>query len=192
MKLIGVTFFALFWNGIISVFVWQATKGWRSGHKDWCLTTFMIPFVLVGLGAIVMMFYTLLTLANSRVRVTISKDRLHLGDSAELSWEFDGRYDRISHLKITLEGREEARYRRGTRTYTDRQTFAEIPIVDTSKDLDIRRGKKPFTIPADLMHSWESGNNKIVWQVKVHGEISRWPDVNEEMTVKVEPGVKSE
>ena len=31
-------------------------------------------------------------------------------------------------MKVHLEGIEEARYRRGTRTYTDRETFAKIPI----------------------------------------------------------------
>ena len=44
--LIGITCMAVFWNGIVSVFVWQVIESWRSGHADWFLTLFMIPFVL--------------------------------------------------------------------------------------------------------------------------------------------------
>ena len=43
------------------------------------------------------------------------------------------------------------------------------------------------TIPADSMHSFEASNNKIIWAVKLHGDIAKWPDVNLEFPITVLP-----
>ena len=50
-KVVGMVLFAAIWNGIVSVFVWQAWKGWQGANPDWFLTIFLIPFVLVGVFA---------------------------------------------------------------------------------------------------------------------------------------------
>src|SRR6185295_6349318 len=51
-RFLGITFVALFWNGLVSVFLYQVVQGWRSGQGDGCLTAFLVPFVLVGLALI--------------------------------------------------------------------------------------------------------------------------------------------
>jgi hypothetical protein len=43
---------AVIWNGIVSIFVYQAIDGWQSGRGSWFMTLFMVLFVLIGLGAI--------------------------------------------------------------------------------------------------------------------------------------------
>jgi hypothetical protein len=98
-----------------------------------------------------------------------------------------GRTDRISKLTIRLEGREEARYRRGTSTYTDRNVFAIIPVVETTSAIEIARGEVSFTIPHNTMHSFEAPNNKIIWEIKLRGEIARWPDVITDYPLQVLP-----
>ena len=40
-KLIGLILVALFWNGIVSVFVVMMIRGWQSGNGDGCLTAFL-------------------------------------------------------------------------------------------------------------------------------------------------------
>jgi hypothetical protein len=37
------------------------------------------------------------------------------------------------------------------------------------------------------MHSFESSHNKIIWKVKLHGDIPRWPDVSETYTLNIVP-----
>ncbi len=69
--LIGVIVFAAFWNGIISVFVWQVIQSWARHRPEYLLTIFMIPFLLVGLGLIFAIFYQFLALFNPRVQVTV-------------------------------------------------------------------------------------------------------------------------
>jgi len=186
-KVVGTLFFALFWNGIVSVFVWQAWKAWQGGRPDWFLSIFLIPFVLVGIASFVFVGHFTLALANPRPRVTLQQGEPCLGDELRIDWRFTGRASRITHLKINLEGREEATYRRGTDTVTDREVFATHPLVDTGNDWEIPRGSAAFAIPEDTMHSFIAGNNKIVWEIKISGEIRRWPDVDQNFPITIHP-----
>jgi len=186
-KLAFVIVFALFWNGIVSVLVRQVVRGWQSGDPNYFLTLFMIPFVLAGLGAIGAIGYFFLKLFNPRPRLAVSSARVPLGGVIELAWEFSGRSQAISRLQVYLEGREEATYTRGTRTYTDKETFAAVDAVDTTSPREILGGRARLTVPADTMHSFEAEHNKIIWALRVTGEIARWPDVSEEFPVVILP-----
>ena len=52
------------------------------------------------------------------------------------------KFDHVLQLKITLEGREEATYRRGTDTVTDREVFATHSLVDTGNQVLLLYGLK--------------------------------------------------
>jgi len=186
-KVLGAMFFAVFWNGIVSVFVYQAWKSWASGHPDWFLTIFMVPFVLVGLVIIGAVGHFSLALANPRPRLTLDQAAPCLADELRLNWRFTGRASRIRHLRIFLEGREEATYQRGTDTHTDREVFATHTLVDTGNDWEIPTGTAAATIPDDTMHSFTADRNKIVWEIKVEGEIVRWPDVGQNFPITIQP-----
>ena len=49
------------------------------------------------------------------------------------------------------------------------------------------RGNIPLSVPADLMHSFQSENNSIEWKIKIRGEIPRWPDIGDEFEIKIRP-----
>ena len=186
-KAAGAVFFSIIWNGLVSVFVWQAWKTWDSGHPDWFLTIFLVPFVLVGLASVGFIVHSLLALANPRPRVTLTPGNPRLGDSIHLEWQFAGRATRIEHLRVSLEGHEEATYRRGTDTITEEEVFASYDLVNTVNDWEIPRGTAEFTIPADTMHSFEATSNKIVWEFTIEGEIGRWPDVDQNFAIQIRP-----
>jgi len=177
----------LFWNGIVSIFMVQTIAGWTSGNGDGCSTAFLIPFVLVGLGLIVLVFYYFLALFNPRPTLRVSESSVALGDTVELEWETAGNVDRVKEFTITLEGREEATYRRGTSTSTDKSVFATIELVKSTRGKDMRRGKVKVSLPADTMHTFRSSNNKILWCLKLKGDIPKWPDVSEEFALEVLP-----
>ncbi len=186
-KILATAIFAAFWNGIVSIFVWQAVKACRSGSPEWFLMIFLIPFVLVGLALIVGIFYTLLASVNPRPRLVISPAAPRLGTRLRVDWVFTGKTERMDNLRIILEGHERATYRRGTNTYTDRDVFASLELVETSMDWEIPRGSAEVEIPEDTMHSFSSSNNAIVWSVHLHGDIARWPDVNETFEFEIRP-----
>jgi hypothetical protein len=60
-------------------------------------------------------------------------------------------------------------------------------LTDTSRAVDIHRGKAKWTVPADTMHSFAAPNNRIVWVLHVHGHLHGWPDVKDEYVLKVAP-----
>ncbi len=186
-KLVTGTIFALIWNGITGIFVWVAVTGWADGEEMGCLALFLIPFVLIGLAALVNIPYLALAMVNPRPRLTLDKRRLTLGSSATLSWRFRGATRRLRRLRITLEGIEKVTYRRGTNTRTDTNTFATMPVVDLPAGTGLESGQAHLEIPPDTMHSFKASHNEVVWKLRLQGEIRVWPDVLTEFEVEVEP-----
>jgi len=186
-KLFGSIFVALFWNGIVSVFVVQVVSGWLSGDVNWFLTLFMIPFVVIGLLLIGGVFYCFLALSNPRPKITLSSSSVPLGGLMQLKWEFSGKSSMIRQLNIVLRAKEEATYRRGTKTHTDRNTFFEMEVYSTQDEREIGFGEVGLAVPSESMHSFEADNNKIIWELEVHGDIAKWPDVKEAFKIMVLP-----
>ncbi|RME94613.1 MAG: DUF3592 domain-containing protein [Verrucomicrobia bacterium] len=176
-----------FWNGLVSVFVFQAVQEWARGRRPWMLTLFLVPFVLVGLGLIGGVFYTFLKLFNPRVHLRVSNVRPRLGETVRIRWRLVGRAGRVRRLRLALEGVEEATYRRGTQSYTDRETFFEQTLVEATAPAEIREGEASLTLPRDLVPSLDTGNNKILWNLKVQGDIPRWPDIDLAFPITVRP-----
>lgn len=184
-KLLGVAAIAAFWNGIVGVFVWQWWKGFQTASTDGCLTLFLVPFVLVGLALLAAIPYQFLAAFNPRPVLTLDRRRIEVGDAVNLTWRFRGSAARIRRLTITVSGREEASYTRGTDRVTDQETFADFTIVD--RDLGLDSGSARFEVPLDTMHSFAAPSNKIVWELKVAGVIDRWPDVMEQFPLVIHP-----
>ncbi|MFP4056250.1 MAG: DUF3592 domain-containing protein [Candidatus Brocadiia bacterium] len=191
-KLLGVASFAVFWNGVVSIFVWQVVKGWQSGSPNWMLTLMMVPFVLVGLGAVGAVGYYALALANPRPIVTAGSTSLPLGGTTPLQWALLGRVDRVRRLSLFLEGCEQATYVRGTDRVTDTEPFATIPIAEATSRDEIRAGQALLAVPPDTMHSFEARNNKVLWRLQVHAHVHRWPDVKHSYPVTVLPILAAE
>jgi hypothetical protein len=186
-RLIGMTVVALFWNGIVSVFVWQDVKSFQSGSPEWGLTLFLVPFVAIGLALVFGVFWSLLALANPRATLKLRSACVPLGGDLELTWELSGRTHIVERLTIHLEGVEEVTYRRGTNTSTERNTFRKIEIVNTTDRRELEQGREKVRVPANVVHSFEAPNNKVTWSLVLNGEIRRWPDVSERYPVVVVP-----
>jgi hypothetical protein len=187
--LLGLGFVALFWNGIVSVFVWQAVSLWRQGKPETFLNVFLIPFVGIGLLLLFAVARQFLVLFNPRLHLTLTPGVPATGETAFLQWRLGSAGRGVSRVRITLEGREEARYRRGTNSYTDRESFLTLPVVDTAQPVEIAAGGSAnFAIPAAVMPTFRAEHNKIVWSLKVNCELPRWPDTEEEYEVVVQPG----
>jgi hypothetical protein len=186
-KLIGTLVFAVIWNGITSVFVTFVVISHLKGKPEWCLTIFMIPFVLVGIGVIFAVIHTFLGLFNPRPEITVSSRSVRLGESLKLSWLLGGRASSLRKLTITVCGQESATYRRGTSTYTDTNDFHELTVCEATDYFNIQRGEAEIQIPADTMHSFESEHNRIIWTINVKGDIAMWPDIDNSYPLLVLP-----
>lgn len=186
-RLAGITFAALFWNGIVSVFAHQVWESWQRGHSDTFTTLFLVPFVLVGIALCLGVVHGVLALRNPRPRLVMSNATLGPGQRSELRWEFTGAAQRLANLRVTLKGVEHATYQVGTDTRTASEDFHEQVLADLPAPLCQGGGHATLAIPATAMHSFESRHNKIVWQLELVGEIARWPDVKETYPLVVLP-----
>ncbi len=182
-KLIGIFIFAVFWNGIVSVFVYQVVQ-----EFSWLLALFLVPFVLVGLSLIGGVLHSFGAMFNPHPSLTLSRGAIPLGEAAQLRWQFAGSTRVIQRLKISLRGQEKATYRRGTDTVTSKEVFFEDVLTDAQGMMpEISEGTVDVQIPADLMHSFKSDNNAIEWTIILHGDIPLRPDVKFEFPITVSP-----
>jgi hypothetical protein len=184
LVLLGIS---LFWCGIVGVFTTVEIQGFMKGRPEWFLTIFMIPFQLIGIVLVVFAFLTFLQLFNPVPVLEVNSTQLALGDTLEVSWSFKGRTSSVSNLKLLLVGAEHATYRRGTSVTTDDSTFFNASIADVSQEMEIAHGSSSIDIPATTMHSFDGGNNKVKWVLRVRGEIANWPDIDTSFTLVLNP-----
>jgi hypothetical protein len=185
--------FGLFWNGVTSVFVYQMIQGHLQGNPDWCLTVFICPFVLIGLGVIVLFVRQLLiTLGIGPTVVEIATHPLHPGQSCQLYFAQTGRL-RLNSLRVLLVCEEVAKYRQGTDTRTETKRVHETELFhqeefEISPDFPCEV-HKTFVVPANAMHSFQATNNEVQWKILVSGNVVRWPNYERDYTIVVRPSL---
>ncbi|HAV63819.1 MAG TPA: hypothetical protein DCY13_15820, partial [Verrucomicrobiales bacterium] len=186
-RFLGGVAVAVFWNGITSVFVWQVIEGFRRDRPEWFLAIFIIPFVLIGLAMLGYVLYSFFGLFNPRPTLRLRPGNPRLGQTLDCEWQFSGAVGRIRRLVIEIDGVEESKYRRGTRTYTDKSVFARLPVLETDHPSKIRQGGLSSLVPSHFAPSFKGANNRIFWVIRLRGEIARWPDVSEEYELDMLP-----
>ncbi len=184
-KFVFILIFAVIWNALIGFFVHLTMV--RDPQTPLFAKVIVGVLALCGVGLICSVFYQCLALFNPVVRLVASAQSIPLGRDLRLEWTVEGRASRLRRLRITLEGREEATYRRGTHTYTDRNVFIRFALLDTADRAEIETGHKSFPIPAGAMHTFEGRHNKVVWRLHIAGEVPRWPDIDDEYPMTLLP-----
>jgi hypothetical protein len=176
---------AAFWNGIVSVFLWEVIGGFRGGDPSWFLTLFLVPFVLIGLGLIIAVLYSFLGLFNPRPIITLSPGAPQLGQTFELEWKISRGASRIAKFEVLIEASESATYRRGTNTHTDTEIFYSRVIGEGVRPEEVRSGRASLALPLDLPPSLDLGSNKIEWSLIVKGDVPLWPDITDRHKIDV-------
>jgi len=189
---IFLVIFSAIWNGVL--FFGFLGKGALTGHGSggWFGTLFLLPFLTIGIVMLGVTVYQLLALSNPKAELRIQPGVPALGASLEISWRLSGRVHVLRGLKLFLQGREEATYRQGTRTQTDRQTFLTLQVASLDAAADLGTGQARVILPADSVPSFRSANHRIVWAIEVLGDIPRWPDLKEEFEIQVRPGARTD
>jgi hypothetical protein len=186
-KFLGLTVFALVWNGFISVFVYFVFLSHEARQAPFFAKAIVAILALAGIGILVGAFMAFLALFNPRVRLTAQSNLVPLGGELLFSWTVTGRSGVFQKLRFVLEGREEVTYQRGTSTSTESKVFFSSPVFESTEREFLSQGNARIAVPANLMHTLEGRCNKVLWQLKVHGEIARWPDVSDEYPITVLP-----
>jgi hypothetical protein len=175
--------------GCLLVFaaIWNAVSwyGFLSAGHDWFGRIFLSIFLLVGAGMALLALYQLLALLNPLPELELDRGLLRPGGGATLRWSWRGNQRRLVRLEIALVGREEADYRRGTSTATDRRELSRT-VLHESLDVEAE-GSAPLRIPAGALPTLAAPNNRIRWVIQVKGDVPRFPDVDREFAITVLP-----
>jgi len=169
-------FFTIVWNAIVWTIASQA-----DGEAQWFL------YVFQGIGAILglVFLYQLLSLFNARPLLELVKAPLRPGQSTDLRLSWVGNSRSITHLTVTLICVEEAVYQRGTDSITDRSEWSNTVLYD-SMEAEANITAR-IAIPADALASFDAPHNRIIWKIKIHGVVPRFPDLKREFIVPVLP-----
>ena len=177
--LLGFGLFAVLWNAVVAVLAVGAGLDLLGGRIDWLLFGLLVPFVVVGIGGIVL-FVRALVLATA-----VGPSQLEICDHPLRP---GGRYDVLlgqggagilRSLELRVEAEEQATFRQGTDTRTERM-IVRTQRVQEWRDLQLSPGTRFETrvtieIPPDAMHSFASEHNAVSWRIVVRGTHERWP-----------------
>jgi len=179
---IGLSLFAVFWNGVIGVGTWLAID-----EAPGIALVFLSLFWIVGLVLLFAAVRACAQLFNPHAVLTLSRADTALGDEVPFQWRITGRSESLTRLCIRLRGTEVATYRRGTDTVTDRNIFHDSVVFQSEQSSFLARGDAMLRIPGDSMHSFDASSNRIVWELAIQGEIPSWPDMEDEIEIRIAP-----
>ena len=172
-KLGGALFLCLFWNGIVSVFLVVWIAGLVNGSADgffekWGLGMFLTPFVCVGVFFIWGLIKEIKNFFAPKISITLKQGLTwKCGQTVDINWNIP--YSaQVEEIRLNFVCQESATYRQGTNTRTDEEIVAVIPIIE--KSTSNFTGKCNFTVPEEIMPSFESNNNRIKWGIQLRSE----------------------
>jgi len=168
--------------------------GIRKGHWIWLvilspLLAMLIPLaaIVIALGLVVALVTLLLSPVLPAARrkvttvrfsrrhpVTIELDRHPLvpGETAKVLVRHKGE-PRTDGVQVALICREEATYRVGTNSRTEKNQVFESVVADLDGDAVTSEIRAPLLVPEDAMHSFAATNNKVIWEVEVRRHVPR-------------------
>ena len=180
------------WNGMVAPFAVMVVNGLVAGNPDWLMTIFLVPFLAVGLGLVVVFLRQLLVATGvGPTLVEISDLPLYPGRSYELFLAQTGRL-KIKSLEVLLVCEEEATFHHGTNTRKETHRVFQRPLC-RQEGFEVRYGEPfqtrcPVEVPAGAMHSFRSDHNEVRWKIVVKGHLAGWPDYERSFPLIVYPG----
>jgi hypothetical protein len=190
--LFGTLAGCVLWNGLVSVFVVIAVRDYLAGRPNWFLTLFIIPFAVVGLGAIAVFIRQLLVATGlGPTLMEISDHPFQPGGQYRLFLSQSGGLT-INALRVSLVCEEAAAYRQGTNTRTENQEVYRQELF-RREDFHSESGlplenEIELSLPQRAMHSFKADHNEINWMLVVEGDVANWPNYRRSFPVIVRPG----
>ncbi len=189
---IFLTVFAIFWLGFSLVWEGVAIAAWLGGGGLFFMALFGLPFVAIGIVLLIVALKPLIVgLKLAPPEISLSADAVRVGE--ELRFTYRQAFKKpvaVTRIAIVFLFRESATYRQGTDTHT--ATHEEVIDAAELGGQSFPAGavftdERPLRIPPDAMHSFSASHNRLQWFVRLHVEISGWPDIKEEYEVRVLP-----
>ncbi|RKX37532.1 MAG: hypothetical protein DRP64_17030 [Verrucomicrobia bacterium] len=179
-KAVGLIIFTVIWNSVVFLI-----------FKSDAPILFHIVFGFFGVIMILASIHAILSNFNPRPVVEITPGNIRPGTSVAMRWRTGGRSDRIGKLTVTLQclkiTTETTGSGKNRSTHTVKTPLHETILLETDSQKEIAQGTLQFPIPGEQPPSEPGHDGGIRWQLLFHGDISRWPDLKEELPFIVYP-----
>lgn len=149
----------------------------------WILWTIGVLFLL--LVSVVGCIDTWKKLFNVKPMVSLSKRKLHLGDSVEIRWMIDNDSQPLKRLQIWLVGVKEKSSRSRRDSLPTEQGFFTQSLIDTTEPYAISEGKASFLLPSDGFPSGRIDGYDYSWRIQVRGDSENWSDIEDFYPIEV-------
>lgn len=189
--LLGFGLFAALWNAVVVVLAIGAGLDLMGGRIDWLLFGLLVPFLAVGVAGVVLFVRAFVrATAVGPTQVEVSDHPLRPGQRYDVLIA-QGGTGVFRSLDLALEVEEQATFRQGTDTRTERVVVHRQP-VKAWRDIELSPGARfesqaTLVLPHDVMHSLHSEHNVVSWRFVVSGEPARWPGFRRVFPVVVLP-----
>jgi hypothetical protein len=187
----GFGFFALLWNLVVVILAVGPGLDLLSGRFSWWVVALLVPFLVVGVGGVVLFVRSLLlATAIGTTQVEISAHPLLPGGRYEVLLAQGGTAV-LRTLELLLELEEQATFRQGTDTRSEQITVYRQPVASFD---DVRpeptsrfETRTVVEIPSYAMHSFTAAHNAVRWRLVVRGIPYRRPAFSRAFPVVVLP-----
>ena len=171
--------FALAWNVLVAVFLAFAISGIFRGKPDWYLILCFPFFGTASYFATTWFFRNFRrALGAGQTTVEINELPIVVGGQYSLVVVQYGRLI-LKKICVSLVCSEQVTYLQGTDIRTEQhEVYRKILLerarcrIDFGMPLELECS---FNVPTDVMHSFQSPHNAVIWKIVVEGEAHRWP-----------------
>jgi len=182
---------SVLWNGIVLALLALYVTGGITADPPWILWVMFLVAIPAGWGLVYLFVrQLLLTSGVGPTLVEISDNPLIMGERYEVFLSQTGKLS-LKKLQLDLECEEEATYRQGTDTRTDRRRVVQQTLWQREQ-FEIEQGL-PFEVrcelrlPAGGMHSFLGSYNAVHWNLVVRAELADWPNFERSFPIVVHP-----
>lgn len=186
--------FASTWNATVAVLSVMAVQNFLSGGGNMFLSVLLLPFLIVSFFA-TQWFFRLFRRQSGIGPTAVEIDALPLLPGSEYRL-YLCQYGRFAFKKLALSlvSYEETTYQQGTDVRTERRETFRIPVLMPERDAKlVAEPEKPLELdckirlPHDMMHSFQSAHNAVIWKIVVEGDVPKWPSFCRSFPVAVYP-----
>jgi len=190
-QLAGMAAVTFLWNGIVLWLLVNNVRTYLAGEEDVLLSLLLLPLFGIGIG---LAYYTarqfFLSSGPGQTRLEIEDHPLYPGRSYEIYLAQAGRV-RIESLRVDFVCEEQATFRQGTETRTERVSVYEDCLY-RQQGIEIAPGEHfedrfHLRVPEGAMHSFHSEHNEIRWKMVVRGRMHHLPDYQRAFSLVVFP-----
>lgn len=138
-----------------------------------------------------LLIYRALDFRNPKFTLKLDCSELTLGKKINIDFSCTRNLKKLETFHIYLRGREEAVYRKGTKTLSKNSIFLTLDILSNPSSLSPSGQRQlSVTIPSNTMHSFYAVSNAVSWYFEIKAQVKRGPDIGETFGVHVAPRPK--